>query len=144
MPDAILSKGIHVIKQAQPDFVTCDLTYGKISVQLQMGWYYHEKVRDISVITDKGTLVWSDAKDMSKWISQGVEQGRQIQHIDQNKSFSQSATPLQRQINAFVDYCERDKLPDTNMAHIKRVTYIVECMQKSLQTGKVICPSKEY
>ncbi len=144
LPDEIQSKGIHVTRQEQPDFVTCDLKYGKITVQIQMGWYYHEKVRDISVITDKGTLVWSDAKDKSKWISQGIEDGRQIQHMDQNKTFSQSVTPLERQINAFVDYCEQNKLPDSNIEHLKRVTYVVECMQKSLQTGEVICPSKKY
>lgn len=144
IPDEIESKGIHVIKQPQPDFVTCNLKYGKVTAQIQMGWYYHEKVRDISVITDKGTLVWSDAKDKSKWISQSIENGRQIQHMDQNKTFSQSVTSLQRQITAFVDYCEKDKLPDSNMEHLKRVTYIVECMEKSLKTGEVICPSKEY
>tara|TARA_Y100001938_G_scaffold146466_1_gene225359 strand:+ start:981 stop:1880 length:900 start_codon:yes stop_codon:yes gene_type:complete len=144
MPDEIQSKGIQITRQSQPDFVTCDLKYGKVTAQIQMGWYYHEKIRDISVITDKGTLVWSDAKDKSKWISQGIEQGRQIQHMDKNKTFSQSVTPLQRQIGAFVDYCEKDKLPDSNMEHIKRVTYIVECMQKSLKTGEVICPSKKY
>ena len=144
MPDEIQSKGIQITRQSQPDFVTCDLKYGKVTAQIQMGWYYHEKIRDISVITDKGTLVWRDAKDKSKWISQGIEQGRQIQHMDKNKTFSQSVTPLQKQIGAFVDYCEKDKLPDSNMEHIKRVTYIVECMQKSLKTGEVICPSKKY
>ena len=144
MPDEIHSTGIHVIKQPQPDFVTCNLKYGKVTVQLQMGWYYHEKVRDVTVITDKGTLVWNDAENKSKWISQTIENGRQIQHMDQNKTFTESISPLQRQITAFADYCEKDKLPDSNMDHIKRVTYIVECMEKSLKTGEVICPSKEY
>ena len=144
MPDEIHSAGIHVIKQPQPDFVTCNLKYGKVTVQLQMGWYYHEKVRDVTVITDKGTLVWNDAENKSKWISQTIENGRQIQHMDQNKTFTESISPLQRQITAFADYCEKDKLPDSNMDHIKRVTYIVECMEKSLKTGEVICPSKEY
>jgi len=144
MPDEIHSTGIHVIKQPQPDFVTCNLKYGKVTVQLQMGWYYHKKVRDVTVITDKGTLVWNDAENKSKWISQAIENGRQIQHMDLNKTFAESISPLQRQIKAFEDYCEKDKLPDSNMEHIKRVTYIVECMQKSLETGEVICPSKEY
>ena len=84
------------------------------------------------------------AKSPHRYKCQGIEQGRQIQHMDKNKTFSQSVTPLQRQIAAFVDYCEKDKLPDSNMEHIKRVTYIVECMQKSLKTGEVICPSKKY
>ena len=144
MPDEIHSTGIHVTRQSQPDFVTCDLRYGKVTVQLQMGWYYHEKVRDVTVITDKGTLVWNDAENKSKWISQTIENGRQMQHMDQNNTFTESISPLQRQITAFIDYCEKDKLPDSNMEHIKRVTYIIECMEKSLKTGEVICPSKEY
>ena len=144
MPDEIHSTGIHITRQSQPDFVTCDLRYGRVTVQLQMGWYYHEKVRDVTVITDKGTLVWNDAENKSKWIGQTIENGRQIQHMDQNKTFTESISPLQRQITAFVDYCEKDKLPDSNMDHIKRVTYIVECMEKSLKSGEVICPSKEY
>ena len=144
IPNEIHCKGINIIRQPQPDFVTCNLKYGKITVQLQMGWYYHEKVRDISVITDKGTLIWNDVENKSRWISQTIENGRQIQHMDQNTTFKESVSPLQRQITAFVDYCEKDKLPDSDMAHIKRVTYIVECMEKSLKTGEVICPSKEY
>jgi len=144
MPDEIHCKGVHVIRQPQPDFVTCDLRYGKVTVNLQMGWYYHEKVRDVSVITDKGTLIWNDAQNKSRWISQTIEDGRQIQHMDKNRSFENTETSLQRQITAFIDYCEEDKLPDSDMAHTKRVTYIVECMEKSLKTGEVICPSKEY
>ena len=109
-----------------------------------MGWYYHEKIRNVSVITDKGTLIWNDNKNKSEWISQLIEDGRQIQHTDKNISFEESISPLQKQIQAFIDYCEKDELPDSDMAHTKRVTYIVECMEKSLQTGEVICPSKEY
>ena len=144
MPDEVKSKGVYVTRQAQPDFVTCDLKYGKVTVQLQMGWYYHKKVRDVSVITDKGTLWWDDTTNKSKWISQLVEDGRQIQHMDKNIDFNESVSPLRKQIQAFVDYCENNKLPDSNMAHTKRVTYIVECMEKSLKTGEVICPSKEF
>ena len=47
-------------------------------------------------------------------------------------------------MDAILHYCEQNKLPDSNIDHLKRVTYVVECMQKSLQTGEVICPSKKY
>jgi predicted dehydrogenase len=144
MPDEVHSKGINITRQEVPDYVTCNLRYGKTSVQLQMGWYYHEKVRDVSVVTDKGTLVWNDAENKSKWICQLIEDGRQIQHMDRNISFTETVSPLQRQIQAFIDYCEKNKLPDSDFTHTKRVTYIVECMQKSLKTGEVICPSKKY
>lgn len=144
IPNEIHSKGIHITGQTQPDFVTCDLRYGKVTVQLQMGWYYHEKIRDVSVITDKGTLVWRDAQNNSRWISQLIEHGRQTQKIDQHVEFTGSMSPLQKQIQAFIDYCEKNKIPVSDMSHTKRVTYIVECMEKSLKTGEVICPSKEY
>jgi predicted dehydrogenase len=144
MPDEVHSTGTHITRQTQPDFVTCNLKYGKVSVQLQMGWYYHEKVRDVTVITDKGTLVWNDAKNKSKWISQLIEDGRQIQNMEKNIMFDSDVSPLQNQIQAFIDYCEKDKSPDSNLPHIKRVTYIVECMEKSLKTGEVVCPSKKY
>ena len=85
------------------------------------------------IIGQSLNLVWQLKKD-----------GRQIQHMDKNRSFENTETSLQRQITAFVDYCEKDKLPDSNMAHTKRVTYIVECMEKSLKSGEVVCPSKEY
>jgi predicted dehydrogenase len=144
MPDQVHSTGTHIRRQSQPDFVTCNLKYGKVSVNLQMGWYYHEKVRDDTVNTDKGTLVWNDAENKSKWISQLIEDGRQIQHMEKNIIFDSDVSPLQNQIQAFIDYCEKDKLPDSSLPHIKRVTYIVECMEKSLKTGEVVCPSKKY
>ena len=64
--------------------------------------------------------------------------------MEKNKIFEGSVSPLQKQIQAFIDYCEKDKLPISNIEHIKRVTYIVDCMEKSLKTGEVVCPSKEY
>jgi predicted dehydrogenase len=144
MPDEIQSRGIHITGQTQPDFVTCDMRYGKITVQIQAGWYYHEKIRDISVVTDQGTLVWNDCENKSQWIQQRMENGRQVRDDGSNIIFHGSVPPLQRQLQAFIDYCEKDKLPDSDMSHTKRVTYIVECMQKSLKTGEVICPTEEY
>ena len=144
MPEEVHSTGTHITRHTQPDFVTCNLKYGKVSVNLQMGWYYHEKVRDVTVITDKGTLVWNDAENKSRWISQLIEDGRQIQHMEKNIKFDSDVSPLKNQIQAFIDYCEKDKLPDSSLPHIKRVTYIVECMEKSLKTGEVVCPSKKY
>ena len=38
LPDSIQSKGIHVTRQEQPDFVTCDLKYGKITVQINLSF----------------------------------------------------------------------------------------------------------
>ena len=68
------------------------------------------KIRDVSVITDKGTLIWNDNKNKSEWISQLIEDGRQIQHTDKNISFEESISPLQKQIQAFIDYCRKRQI----------------------------------
>ena len=128
----------------QPDYVYCDLKYDTITVHLQMGWYYHKKIRDIAVTTELGTYLWDDVTNKSRFISQLIEEDRQIQHLEKDLNFIETETSLERQIQTFVDYCMTDKLPVSNLAHTKRVTYIVECMEKSLKTGEVICPSKEY
>ena len=144
MPDEIHCKGLNITRKIQPDFVTCNLKYKNITVQMQLGWYYHEKVRDISVITDKGTVIWNDELDYCKFVSQSIEDERQIQHMDLNKIFVQKTSSLEKQIQAFINYSENNIKPISNLSHIKRITYIVECMEKSLKTNEVICPSKEY
>ena len=144
MPDELFCKGFNMADGQQPDYVYCDLKYDTITVHLQMGWYYHKKIRDIAVTTELGTYLWDDVTNKSRFISQLIEEDRQIQHLEKDLNFIETETSLERQIQTFVDYCMTDKLPVSNLAHTKRVTYIVECMEKSLKTGEVICPSKEY
>ena len=144
MPNELFCKGFSMSNQKQPDYVYCDLKYDDITVHLQMGWYYHKKIRDIAITTELGTYIWNDVTNKSRFISQLIENDRQIQHLDKDLNFIETETSLERQIKAFIEYCENNKLPISNLAHTKRVTYIIECMEKSLKTNEVICPSKEY
>ena len=137
LPDIVKSTPYYINKKTQPDYVLCDLKYGNVTAQIQTGWLYNEKIRDVKVFVEEGIYDWKDEDDTSYFFEYGQSEN--------TKGWMKSThTSLTRQIQAFVDYCLKDKLPDSNMAHIKRVTYIVDCMEKSLKTGDVICPSKEY
>ena len=144
MPDEVHCKGLNIVRQTQPDFITCNLKYNNISVQMQLGWYYHEKIRDISIITDRGTVIWNDELEYSKFISQYIEDGHQKTDTSKDRVFVSKKSSLETEIQTFINYCEKDIKPISNLQHIKRVTYIVECMEKSLKQNKIICPSKEY
>jgi len=127
----------HINQKTQPDYVLCDLEYGDVTTQIQTGWSYNEKIRDVKVFVEDGIYDWKDGEDTSHFFK--------YSESDNTRGWMKSAqTSLTRQIQAFVDYCEKNKLPDSNMAHTKRVTYIIDCMEKSLRTGEIICPSKEY
>jgi predicted dehydrogenase len=137
LPDSVKSTPYYINNKTQPDYVLCDLKYGNVTAQIQTGWLYNEKIRDVKVFVEDGIYDWKDEDDTSHFF----EYGQSENTLGWMKS---THTSLTRQIQAFVDYCLIDKLPDSCLAHTKRVTYIVECMQKSLITGEVTCPSKEY
>lgn len=137
LPDTVKSTPYYINNKAQPDYVLCDLKYGTVTAQIQTGWLYNEKIRHMKVFVEDGIYDWKDDEDTSHFFAYGQSENTE-------GWMKSTHTSLTRQIQAFVDYCLRDKLPDSSLAHTKRVTYIVDCMEKSLKTGDIICPSKEY
>ena len=95
-----------------------------------------EKIRNIKIFTDKGIFDWKDDKNSTNFFANGNDKD--------NESFSEYQSSLQNQIQAFIDYCEKDIEPVSNFAHTKRVTYIVECIEQSLKTNEEIKCSKKY
>ena len=137
IPDKIACKPFYITDRQQPDYVVCDLDYGDTTVQLQIGWLYNHKIRDMKVFVNDGIYDWRDSEDTSHYFDyNGCNNKKVVTKSDR--------TSLTRQLEAFVNYCEKDQEPLSNFAHTKRVTYIIQCMEKSLKTGEVICPSKKY
>ena len=133
IPNIIKCTPYYISQSLQPDYVVCDLTYGDVTVQIQTGWLYNEKIRNIKIFTDKGIFDWKDEKNETKYFT-----GHDAE------SFSEHKSSLHNQLQAFIDYCDKDIEPVSNFAHAKRITYVIECMEKSLKNGEVVCPSKKY
>lgn len=145
LPSYVNCKGYYITKNEQPDYVTCDLEYKDVTVHLQLGWYYHEKIRTVSCNTISGSVIWDDEFKYVKFINQYIENNKQMNDDTKDIVFYDPCkSPLNYELDSFIDYIKNDKVPKSSYEHIKRVTYIVECMEKSLIEKKEICISKTF
>ena len=136
IPESVYCHPYYITRSTQPDYVCVDLMYSGMTVQLQTGWHYNEKIRNIKIFTEKGIFDWKDENNETNYFANGDTKN--------NENFSEYQTSLTRQLQAFIDYCENDVEPISNFAHTKRVTYIIECIENSLKKGEVIKCSKKY
>ena len=133
IPNTVNCRATYIKNETQPDYVVADLDYGQTTAQIQMGWHYNEKIRNIKVFTENKIYDWKDE------INQTV--------IFENKKeefFKEIDSSLKKQLEAFLNYCEKDVEPISNFAHTKRVTYVIECMEKSFKNKEVIRCSKIF
>jgi len=137
-PINVESTGIKINKMIQEDLIICNLNYTNLQAQIHLGWNYHEKIRTISAITTDGHYVWDDEKDKISYFCLYLENGKQIKDEDKNFVLTnlKKKSPLENQIDAFINYCKNDINPITDIAHAKRVMYTMDCLEKSLYLKK--------
>lgn len=138
MPKQVYSKGYRFDSRQLPDYVISDLDYGDFTVQLQMGWYYPEKVRTIRTITNQGHHSWDDIKNT--WTFQANYMNGKYQEQNSNMNYkiepSKTFTPVENEIQHFINCIENDLEPKTGSDHSLRVTHVVDHLEQSLKTGK--------
>ena len=133
IPNTVNCRATYIKNETQPDYVVADLDYGQTTAQIQMGWHYNEKIRNIKVFTENKIYDWKDE------INQTV-----IFENQKEEFFKEIDSSLKKQLTAFLNYCEKDVEPISNFAHTKRVTYVIECMEKSFKNKEVIRCSKIF
>ena len=133
MPNTVNCRATYIKNKTQPDYVVADLDYGQTTAQIQMGWHYNEKIRNIKVFTENKIYDWKDE------INQTI-----IFENQKEEFFKEIDSSLKKQLEAFLNYCEKDVEPISNFAHTKRVTYVIECMEKSFKNKEVIRCSKIF
>jgi UDP-2-acetamido-3-amino-2,3-dideoxy-glucuronate N-acetyltransferase len=137
-PMNVESKGIKINKMTQEDLIICNLNYKNLQAQIQLGWNHYKKIRTICAITTDGHYVWDDVKDQISYFCLYLENGKQIKNEYKNFVLInlKKKSPLENQIDAFIKYCKDDIKPITDIAHAKRVMYIMDCLEKSLYSKK--------
>ena len=70
------------------------------TAQLQVGWYYNEKIRQVKIFADD-TIIDFEGEDNLLDIS----------------------------LSKFISYCHDDIEPITNFEHAKRVTHVLDMIQ---------------
>tara|TARA_E500000178_G_C16952255_1_gene721859 strand:- start:619 stop:1443 length:825 start_codon:yes stop_codon:yes gene_type:complete len=122
-PIKIQTTPYYIAKSNQPDYVTIDLQYKDTTAQIQLGWYYNEKVRHVKVFADDTVYDWKDEKNLTTRLENG-----------KNKTvFNQGLPCLSISLKNFISYCEDDIEPITNFEHAKRITHTIEAIEKSMK-----------
>ncbi|MDC0654186.1 Gfo/Idh/MocA family oxidoreductase [Candidatus Marinimicrobia bacterium] len=110
------------------DFSSTHLTYkNNIFAQIDVSWYYPEKIRSLSIVGTKKTIVFDD---MDKKIllhdisidSKYNHHNNSFKEIDFDKSIS----PLTNEINHFLQYFDNPSDCITGYSHTKNVIRVLE------------------
>lgn len=110
------------------DFSSTHLTYkNNIFAQIDVSWYYPKKIRSLSIIGTKKTIIFDD---MDKKIllhdisidSKYNHQNNSFKEID----FDQSISPLTNEINHFLQYFDNPSDCITGYNHTKNVIRVLE------------------
>ena len=105
IPNTVNCRATYIKNETQPDYVVADLDYGQTTAQIQMGWHYNEKIRNIKVFTENKIYDWKDE------INQTV-----IFENQKEEFFKEIDSSLKKQLEAFLNYCEKDVEPISNFA----------------------------
>tara|TARA_Y100001937_G_scaffold72560_1_gene98731 strand:+ start:4263 stop:5165 length:903 start_codon:yes stop_codon:yes gene_type:complete len=135
MPKQVYSKGYRFDSRQFPDYVISDLDYGDFTVQLQMGWYYPKKVRTIRTITNQGHHTWDDVENTWTFEANYMSGKYQEQNPSQNYKVApnRTFTPVENEIQHFINCIENNIEPITGSDHALRVTHIVNYLEQSLK-----------
>ena len=136
MPKQVYSRGYRFNSRQFPDYVISDLDYGDFTVQLQMGWYYPEKIRTIRTITNEGHHTWDDVENTWTFVANYMSGKYQEQNPSMNYKIApaKTFTPVENEIQHFINCIENDQEPITGSDHALRVTHIVNHLEQSLKT----------
>jgi predicted dehydrogenase len=135
MPKQVYSKGYRFDSRQFPDYVISDLDYGDFTVQLQMGWYYPKKTRTITTITNQGHHTWDDVENTWTFEANYMSGKYQEQNPSQNYKVApnRTFTPVENEIQHFINCIENNIEPITGSDHALRVTHIVNHLEQSLK-----------
>ena len=145
MPNSIHSSGSYIITKNIYDVVNSVFKYDDIYVNINVNWLNPYKEQKISIIGDKGIILFDDTSKDNKliYIDKYIEYDslnnpsaitnnyHVINDIDLNKS------PLLRECEHFINCCNSGEQPITNGEEALRVLKMLTIMQESLNTKTI-------
>ena len=110
------------------DFSSTHLTYkNNIFAQIDVSWYYPKKIRSLSIIGSKKTIVFDDVD--KKILIYDLSINNKYDHHNEGFkeiNFDQSISPLTNEINHFIKYFDKPSDCITGYYHTKNVIKVME------------------
>jgi len=115
-----------------PDWISFDLKMGTITATVTGSWFWPERVRKLTIIGTTGSIVWDDALNQVH-IFGGKVDGRRLSQLDEKVYIPDlTVTPLELELNHFIDCVINRKTPKTDSKNALAVAKILDAVQARL------------
>jgi len=115
-----------------PDWVSFNLTMGEVTATVTGSWYWPERVRKLTIVGDKGSIVWDDAANQVH-VFEGLVNARRLSNLEEEIYIPDlTVTPLQRELNHFVECVTTRQQPKTDVNNALAVAKILDAVQEQL------------
>jgi predicted dehydrogenase len=115
-----------------PDLISFDLTMGEVSATVTGSWYWPERVRKLTIIGDQGSIVWDDVLN-EVHVFKGTVNERRLTALDKEVIVPDlTITPLQRELDHFVDCVVTRQQSRTDVKNALAVAKILDAVQERL------------
>ena len=115
-----------------PDWVSFNLTMGEVTATVTGSWYWPERVRKLTIVGDKGSIVWDDAANQVH-IFEGLVNARRLSNLEEEIYIPDlTVTPLQRELNHFIECVTTRQQPKTDVNNALAVAKILDAVQEQL------------
>lgn len=115
-----------------PDWISFDLNMGDITATVTGSWYWPERVRKLTIVGDQGSIVWDDVANQVH-VFEGTVVDRKLKELEEEIYIPDlSVTPLQHELNHFIDCVTSREQPKTDVKNALAVAKILDAVQERL------------
>jgi predicted dehydrogenase len=115
-----------------PDWISFDLTMGDVTATVTGSWYWPERVRKLTIIGTKGSIVWDDVANQVH-VFTGQVTGNRLTELDEEIYIPDlTVTPLELELNHFVDCVMSRQQPKTDINNALMVAKTLDAVRVRL------------
>jgi predicted dehydrogenase len=115
-----------------PDWISFDLNMGDVTATVTGSWYWPERVRKLTIVGDKGSIVWNDVLN-EVHVFEGTVNERRLSDLEEEVYIPNlTVTPLELELNHFVECVTTRQQPKTDITNALAVAKILDAVQEQL------------
>lgn len=115
-----------------PDWISFDLKMGEVTATVTGSWYWPERVRKLTIVGTEGSIVWDDATNQVHVFAGKVNERRLTELEEEIYIPDLTVTPLELELNHFVDCVTHRRQPKTDINNALAVAMILDAVQEQL------------
>lgn len=115
-----------------PDWISFDLNMGDVTATVTGSWYWPERVRKLTIVGDKGSIVWNDVLN-EVHVFEGTVNERRLSDLEEEVYIPNlTVTPLELELNHFVECVTTRQQSKTDVTNALAVAKILDAVQEQL------------